>query len=269
MLEIYKNYEHIEFSLNDRVMTVSLNRPERLNAISHELHEELGSVFIDLAKDDAVDVIVLRGNGKAFSAGGDLKAMQEHMQQVGSPGHYMSFSTAKRIVYSLLDLEKPIIAQVHGPCYGLGATIALLCDVVFMAESSSIGDPHVQAGVVAGDGGAVIWPQLVGYARAKEFLMTGDPIPAPRAEQIGLVNHVVADAQLDQAVQSFATRLAAGSQQAIRWTKVSVNIGLRQLAHSILDASLAYELVTMRSPDHAHAITAFSQKMKPNFKRDN
>ncbi|MBN9552184.1 MAG: enoyl-CoA hydratase/isomerase family protein, partial [Alphaproteobacteria bacterium] len=121
--------------------------------------------------------------------------------------------------------------------------------------------------VVAGDGGAVIWPQLIGYARAKEFLMTGNVITAPHAQQIGLVNHMVADAELESAVRSFATQLAAGSQDAIRWTKVSVNIGLRQLAHSVLDASLAYELVTMRSPDHAHAIAAFEQKSVPDFRR--
>ncbi|MBX5210474.1 enoyl-CoA hydratase/isomerase family protein [Rhizobium sp. NZLR11] len=267
MSSISDTYQNIGFALQNRVMTVSLNRPERLNAISHELHEELGRVFIDLAKDDGVDVIILRGNGKAFSAGGDLKGMHAHMLEVGSPGHYMSFSTAKRIVYSLLELEKPIIAQVHGACYGLGATIALLCDVVFMAESATIGDPHVGAGVVAGDGGAIIWPQLVGYARAKEFLMTGNVLSASHAERIGLVNHMVADADLDATVRAFAAQLAEGSQDAIRWTKVSVNIGLRQLAHSILDASLAYELVTMRSADHADAITAFSNKQKPTFRR--
>jgi enoyl-CoA hydratase len=171
----------------------------------------------------------------------------------------------KKIIFGLLDLEKPIIAKVRGPAIGLGCTIALFCDVIFAADTARFADPHVKVGVVAGDGGAVIWPQLVGYARAKEYLMTGDPLTANEAERIGLINHVVPETELDARVDAFAKKLAAGAPQAIKYTKVSVNLGLKQLAHTILDASMAYEMVTFTTKDHREAVASFLEKRKPHF----
>ncbi len=261
----YAQYRNILATREDRILTLTLNRPEHFNSIDHPLHQELANIFYDVARDDETDVVILTGAGKAFCAGGDLKAMKEHADSYGAPGHYLSHVDAKRVIFSLLDLEKPVIAKVNGACMGLGATIALFCDIVYMADHAVIGDPHVRAGVVAGDGGAVIWPQLIGYNRAKEYLMTGDHIKAPAAAQMGLVNHVLPLAELDDAVQAMARRLTDGPQNAIRWTKVSTNIGLRQLAHSILDASMAYETVTLHSATHKEAIDAFTEGRKPRF----
>ena len=171
----------------------------------------------------------------------------------------------KQIVFSLLDCEKPVIAKLNGHATGLGATIALFCDVIFASEKAKIGDPHVCVGFVAGDGGAVIWPQLIGYARAKEFLMTGDLMTAEEAAKIGLINHAVAAADLDARVAEFADRLAAGATKAIRWSKMSANIGLKQLAHSIMDASLAYEAMSNVSADPQEAVNAFREKRAPKF----
>lgn len=259
----YSHYQHIAASRDGRILTLTLNRPEALNAINDALHEELGQIFIDVARDEASDVVILTGAGRAFCAGGDLAEMKANID--AGRGDYMSPVTAKRIIFSMLDLEKPLIARVNGPCMGLGATLALFCDVIFMDEAASIGDPHVRAGVVAGDGGAVIWPQLIGYAKAKEYLMTGDPIPAPEAERMNLINHAVPAAQLDTAVNRFAERLANGPRDAIRWSKTCANIGLKQLAHSIMDASVAYEWQTFRSTDHAEAVNAFVDKRAPRF----
>jgi enoyl-CoA hydratase len=167
---------------------------------------------------------------------------------------------AKQIVFSLLDCEKPVIAKVNGHATGLGATIALFCDVIFASERAKIGDPHVSVGFVAGDGGAVIWPQLVGYARAKEFLMTGDLITARQAAEIGLINYAVAPEKLDETVEAFARKLQSGASKAIRWTKMSVNIGLTQLAHSIM-----YEAQSNRTADHAEAVAAFREGRQPRF----
>jgi len=150
---------------------------------------------------------------------------------------------------------------------GLGATIALFCDVIFAADNAKIGDPHIRVGLVAGDGGAVIWPQLIGYARAKERLMTGDAMSAEEAARIGLINHVVPADELDARVAEFADRLANGATNAIRWSKVSVNIGLKQLAHSIMDTSLSYEWLSSLSADHREAVNAFCEKRKPVFER--
>ncbi|WP_181779264.1 enoyl-CoA hydratase/isomerase family protein [Pseudonocardia pini] len=261
----YTGYQGLAITREGTVLTVALDRPEALNAIDDEMHEELGRVFADVALDDRTRVVVLTGTGRAFSAGGDIKSMLAHAERTGSFGHSIDMATAKRIVFSLLDLEKPVLAKVNGPAMGLGATLALLCDMVYMAESAVLADPHVRAGVVAGDGGAVIWPQLIGYARAKELLMTGDPVDAARAAELGLVNHVTPDSELDEVVAAMARRLAAGPQEAIRWTKVAANLPLKRTMHSVLDASLAYELLTMRSAGHERAVRAFVDGREPQF----
>ena len=260
----YEKYECFRASYQGRVLTLTMNRPDDLNAVNKDMHDELGTVFYDAQMDDDSDVIVLTGAGRAFSAGGDMAMMKRVAD--GSDEPMLRLVDAKRIVFSLLDLEKPIIAAVNGHAMGLGATLALLCDTIFMSSKAKIGDPHVKVGVVAGDGGCVIWPQLVGYARAKEYLMTGDPINAETAEHMGLVNHVTAPEQTLEMAQAFAQRLADGPSAAIRWTKVSANIGLKQLAHSIMDTSLAYEWLTFQTGnDHREAVTAFLEKREPKF----
>lgn len=257
------SYQTIRFARRDRILTIVLNDPSRLNAVSDRMHLELGQVFLDAAKDPESDVVVLTGAGRAFSAGGDIARMQE---VVDDPGSFLAgVSTAKQIVFSLLDLDKPLIAKINGHAVGLGATLALFCDVTFMADNARIGDPHVSIGLVAGDGGAVIWPQLVGFARAKEFLMTGELLDARRAEAIGLVNHCVPAAELDRTVDAFCDKLAAGAMQAVRWTKTMVNIELKRIAHALMDTGLAYEALTAQSRDHAEAVAAFSQKRAPKF----
>jgi enoyl-CoA hydratase len=258
----YSQYERIKTDRRGRILTLTLNRPETLNAVDQRMHDELATIFYDVQFDDQTDVIVLTGAGSAFSAGGDINWLAATAQAGGS-GHLAV--DAKKIVFGLLDLEKPIIARIPGPCVGLGATIALLCDVIYAAESARIGDPHVRVGLVAGDGGAVIWPQLVGYARAKEYLMTGDLLPAHEAERIGLINHAVPDEELDIHVYDLAERLANGATKAIRWTKTAVNIGLKQLAHSVMDASISYEMLTFTTNDHREAVAAFQEKRKPTF----
>jgi enoyl-CoA hydratase len=259
----YDDYKHILFRRRGRVLAVILNRPDRLNAVHGPLHKELSHVFYDVAADPEADVVVLTGAGRAFSAGGDFDWLREMIDDRSAWERCRL--EAKKIIFGLLDCEKPIIAKLNGHAAGLGATMALFCDVIFAAKSARIADPHVLIGLVGGDGGAVIWPQLIGYARAKEYLMTGEPIGAEAAARIGLINHAVEDAELEANVDAFADRLVAGATRAIRYTKTSVNIGLRQLAHSILDASLAYESMTQFSADHQEAVSALKEKRPPKF----
>jgi enoyl-CoA hydratase len=250
-------------AVSDRVGTLTFRRPEKLNAVDALMHTELARVFTDLYLDPDIDVIVVTGAGRAFSAGGDVDWMQT---AIDDPSKFeQTVREAKQIIFSMLDCEKPIIAKVNGHATGLGATIALFCDVIFASENAKIGDPHVSVGFVAGDGGAIIWPQLIGYARAKEMLMTGDLITAMRAAEIGLINYAVPPEVLDEKVDAFAKRLRNGALKAIRWSKVSVNIGLKQLAHSIMDTSLAYEALSNVSADHAEAVAAFKEKRAPKF----
>lgn len=258
----FTRYRTIRHERRDRVLTLILNRPEALNAVDGEMHAELTQVFFDAANDPLSDVIVLTGEGKAFSSGGDIRWMQSIIDE----GFDLTAREAKRIIVSLLDCEKPIIARINGHATGFGATLALFCDIIIAAETAKIGDPHVQVGFTAGDGGAVIWPQLVGYARAKEYLMTGDLMTAVEAARIGLINHSVPSEELDNRVYGLATRLVEGSQVAIRTTKMSINIGLKQLVASIMDACLAYEALSNSSRDHQEAVSAFRERRKPAFR---
>lgn len=259
----YANYRELMFERQGRVLTVALNRPDRLNAIGGTMHEELSRVFYDIARDPDADVVILTGAGEAFSAGGDIEWMQEIIDE---PEKFERVaSEAKGIIFGMLDCDRPIIARLNGAAIGLGATIALFCDVIVAADHARIGDPHVRVGFVAGDGGAVIWPQLVGYPRAKEYLMTGDLMSAAEAERIGLINHVVPTSQLDAKVGEISRKLAFGASKAIRWTKLTMNIGLKQLAHTMMDASLAYESLSNRTADHQEAVRAFREKRKPVF----
>jgi enoyl-CoA hydratase len=256
-------YECLEFHRTGRILTIALNRPDQRNAVNARLHYELSRVFTDAQRDPDSDVIILTGNGSAFCAGGDIDWMQ---LSIDEPTEFeRTAREAKDIVYSQLDLEKPLICKLNGHATGLGASLALLCDIIIACADAKIGDPHVSVGLVAGDGGALIWPQLVGYAKAKKYLLTGELMTATEAERIGLVTDVVPLAQLNDAVDSIAQRLASGATKAIRWSKITTNLPLRQLFHSYFDAGVAYECLSNRTDDHAEAVKAFRERRKPIF----
>jgi enoyl-CoA hydratase/carnithine racemase len=257
-------YETLLLSRQGRLLTIALNRPDVLNAINLKLHEELAEVFAWAARDAHSDVVVLTGAGRAFSAGGEA---QHIANNAAKPELFdEEVRLAKRIVFTILDLDKPLVCRMNGHAVGLGATLALLCDVIFAADSAKIGDPHVAVGLVAGDGGAAIWPQRVGFARAKEYLLTGELLTAQKAEEIGLINHCVPAAGLDQAVAEFCERLLKGATQAIRWTKVITNLELKRIAHAVMDTGLAYEALSQRSEHHREAVQAMLEKRKPVFR---
>ena len=246
-----------------RLLVVTLNRPEALNAVNLELHDELPEALTFAGQDAGSDVILLTGAGKAFSAGGDIA----HMEHNAANPHLFDHEArqAKRMVFALLDVEKPVVCRMNGHAVGLGATIALLCDVIFAAEGAKIGDPHVGIGLVAGDGGAVIWAQRIGLTRAKEYLLTGELLSAQKAAEIGLINHCVPADQLDAAVDTFCRRLLDGAPNAIRWTNALTNMELKRIAGAVMEAGIAYEAVSVRSADHREGIAALKEKRKPNF----
>ena len=244
------------------VATIRIDRPEAFNAVNEQMHEDLANVF-RAAQYDSADVFVLTGTGGAFCAGGDIDWFQE---MIDEPKKFAAIGAdAKAIVMGLLELGKPIISAVNGPAAGLGASIALLCDVVMLSETAKIGDPHVAMGLVAGDGGALIWPQLIGFNRAKEYLMTGDMIPAAEAYRLGLVNHLLAPDYLLPRAYELAERLANGATQSINWTKTIVNMPLRQMAVQAMETAMGYEALTNMSADHQEAVTAFQAKRRPKF----
>lgn len=260
----FNDYRALRFDRDGRILTVTVQRPETRNAIDEVLHEELSRVFLDIDRDDATDIVILTGAGKSFCAGGDLHWLLSMFGDVARTAR--GIRNDRRLQNSMLDLEKPIIAKVRGPAIGLGCSIALYCDFVYATPDAIFADPHVSVGLVAGDGGAVIWPALIGYARARRYLLTGDRVSGTQAAEMGLITEAVAEEQLDATVDAMARRLAGGAVHAIKWTKASINAGLKVVANAVIDRAAAYENVSQLLDDHRIALEAFRDKQKPVFR---
>ena len=256
-------FRTIELSREGRLLRLTFNRPDQLNAVNLDLHDELPEALWFAQGDTGSDLLVITGAGRAFSAGGDIDHIQRNADNPMLFDHEARM--AKRIINTLLDIDKPVVCRLNGHAIGLGATIALMCDIVIGAEGAKIGDPHVGLGLVAGDGGAAIWAARIGLARAKEFLFTGDLLTAQKAAEIGLINTCVPAAELDATVDAFCQKLLNGAMGAIRYTKILTNLELKRVVTAVLDAGIAYESVTVRSADHREGIAALREKRKPNF----
>jgi enoyl-CoA hydratase/carnithine racemase len=258
------DYRALRIDREGLVLRVVIAHPtSELNTVDGLLHGELTRLFREVKREDAARAVLLTGRGRAFSAGGDFHWFRtlndlevlEHLRR-----------DAKQMIWDLLDVELPIVAALNGPAVGLGASLALLCDVIFMADTATIADPHVRVGIVAGDGGTAIWPLVLGPARAKQFLLTGDPVTAAEALAMGLVNRVVAPEALEAEAFAFAARLAAGAPLAVRYTKQAVNKLVKGALNTAFDTATALEIVTFQSEDHREALAALREKRTPVFK---
>jgi len=244
---------HIKIEIDEGIALVVLDRPDRKNAINAAMHRGLELAFHELSCHPDVRVIVLTGAGDAFCAGGDTK------DYGGNPGP-LEILRNRDLPWSIARCEAPIVAAVNGPARGLGASIALLCDVCYMADTASIGDVHTQWGLPAGDGGQVIWPLLVGPNLAKEHLMRGSAIDAPEAERIGLVNRVFAKDDLLAEAMAYARDLAARPPAGVRWTKLAVNKVLIDQLNLTLDFGLAAEYLATHGAKSLDEVKRRSEK---------
>ncbi|MBO4253557.1 enoyl-CoA hydratase/isomerase family protein [Streptomyces griseorubiginosus] len=234
------------------IRLVELNRPEQLNAMSDELHTGLASVWDELAADPEARVIVLTGRGRAFSAGGNLDTMTRVQRDAAF--RQRQVDEARGIITGLVRCPLPVIAAVNGPAVGLGCSLALLSDLVLIADDTYVADPHVQVGLVAGDGGAYVLPLLVGLTRAKELLFLGDRVSAEDAVRLGIANRAVPRDKLMDEAMDLAGRLAALPAQALRETKRAVNRHLEQALDTVMEPALLAERETMHAPDHIAAV---------------
>jgi enoyl-CoA hydratase len=257
-------YQTLRFDRTGRVLTITINLPEKLNAVTRQLHDEMSHVFDDADDDKESDIIVLTGAGKTFCASGDLTWLHNELTEGITP-FVGEVRTMKRSLHSLLDCPKPVIARVNGDAMGFGTSIALLCDVVIAVDTARFADPHVKVGLSAGDGGALIWPQLIGYATAKHYLLTGEPIGALEAQQIGLITFAVSEAEFESYVAKYAERLSRGAQDAIRYTKMTANLPLRQMLPAVFEAGGAYEGLSKHTADYRDGVQAFVEKRRPCF----
>ncbi|WP_394657712.1 enoyl-CoA hydratase/isomerase family protein [uncultured Novosphingobium sp.] len=263
-IDFSKYPESLKLDLTNNVLTITLNNPDFRNAIRPDMDEALTRIFWDADADPEVRVVVLTGAGVSFCAGGDIAAMQQGVDNINN--FVVGIKNGKRFMQAMIDCDKPIISRVHGDAVGLGATLALFADICVASENARFGDPHVKVGLVAGDGGAIIWPKNAGYAAAKYFLLTGDLVGAREAQAMGLIAKVTTEADLDTEVNRIVDKLNNGALASITYTKHVLNIGLRQLFASSVDAGFALETVSSRLPDHREATTAFVEKRKPNFR---
>lgn len=258
-----QTWQRFTFERSGRVLTAFITSDHPVNGVDEPMHDELALVFNALQRDAGSDIIILTAKGKAFCAGGDMEWFED---QIRDQSRFRALAwDAKRIVSSILEMEKPIICRLNGAAAGLGATIALLCDIIIADENARIGDPHVKVGLVAGDGGALIWPQLIGFAKAKELLMTGDLLTAKEAAALGLVNYAVPKDQLDAKVAELVAKLQANPRWAVRWTKSAVNVPLRALCAQIMDASIGWETASNTLADRREAVAAFKEKRAPKL----
>lgn len=259
----YTDFQHIEFEHRPNgVLLMTLNRPEVLNATNDRLHWELTQVWQTIGADPETRVAVVTGKGRAFSAGGDLEMVEANATDPRRLARTVQEATD--LVYNLVNLDKPVVSAINGVAVGAGLVVALLADISIIGENVRFTDGHTKLGVVAGDHAAIVWPLLCGMAKAKYYLLTSEFIDGKEAERIGLVSLCVPMDQVLPRALAVADKLAAGAQQAIRWTKRALNNWLR-MAGPIFDNSMALEMLTFMEDDVREGVAAIREKRAPSF----
>ena len=259
----YSDYTHILFEKRDpNILWITLNRPEVLNAADARLHTEFVELWATIDADPEVNVAVITGAGRGFSAGGDLDWVQSMSKDYDEI--IRTLNEARDLVYNQINCDTPIISAINGPAVGAGLVVALLADISIAAENARLADGHVRMGVAAGDHSAIVWPLLVGMAKAKYYLMTSDFVSGPEAERIGLVSLCVPNDELHAKAMAVATDLATGPRHAIKFTKRALNQWLLQ-AGPIFDHSLALEMLGFFSDDMLAGVEGLRQRKRPTY----
>jgi enoyl-CoA hydratase len=259
----YAHYKSLKFARpRPRILEVILSKPGKLNALDEAGHREFADVWRDIDKDPDTSVVLLRGEGGAFSAGGDF-AMIERMASDWAVRTRV-WKEASDLVYNVINCSKVIVVAIEGPCVGAGLAAAMVADITIAGRKARIIDGHTRLGVAAGDHAAIVWPLLCGMAKSKYYLLTCDPLSGEEAERIGLISKVVDDDKVVAEAMAVAERMAAGPQAALRWTKHALNNWLR-LAGPTFDASLAMEFMGFSGPEVREGVASLQAKRKPAF----
>jgi enoyl-CoA hydratase len=259
------DYKSIRYEIEGQLARLTLNRPELLNAIDDEMHNDLLSVFLEIRGEPEIRAVLFGAEGKAFSAGGDLNEIVSLQGDVAKRTRMCE--TGMRIIHALIDIPVPIVVALHGDAIGLGASIMLGCDIIVASRTARIADPHVKVGLVAGDGGCLFWPASMGLHRAKRYLLTGDLMSAEEAWKFGLVTDLVDTPEESlPAARKIAERIVGLPPIAVRGTKRSLNALLKSRALEVFDLSMAYELQSLGSEDILEAVKAFKEKRKPIYR---
>jgi enoyl-CoA hydratase len=262
MVDAYGDFTHLRFDHPATgVLAVTLDSPG-LNAVDEPMHRELADVWVAVDRDPDTNVVVLQGAGKAFSAGGSFGLIEAVNQSYSA--RLRVLREARDLVFNLINCSKPIVSAIHGAAVGAGLVAGLLADVSVAGRSARIIDGHTRLGVAAGDHAAICWPLLCGMAKAKYYLLTSETLTGEEAERIGLISLCVDDAEVHAVALDVATKLNAGAQPSLRWTKQTLNNWYRAQS-AIFDASLAYEFFGFGGPDAIEGLASHTEKRPPRF----
>lgn len=264
--EKYAKYEHLRIDGPDEfgVIELVIDSPP-MNAVSAVAHAELADIWRDFDRDSEVRAVLLRGEGKAFSVGGSFDLVDDLIDDFDARTRTMR--EARDLVYNVIDCSKPIVSAMQGPAVGAGLVAGVLADVSIAAASAKIVDGHTRLGVAAGDHAAICWPLLCGMAKAKYYLLMCKPLTGEEADRIGLVSMAVADEDLLPTARSVARELADGANEALRFTKISLNNWYRQVAGAIFDASLAWEFYGFAGPEVREGLRSHQERRSPDFRQ--
>jgi enoyl-CoA hydratase len=263
MSDRYKAYTRLGIDRPaERILRITFNRPETYNSVDAETHTQLTHIWRDIDADPDINVVVVTGAGKAFSAGGDFELIKKILDDPVT--RMATWKEARDLVYNVINCNKPIVSAINGVAVGAGLVVGILADVSIAGKSARIVDGHTRLGVAAGDVACVIWPLLCGMAKAKYYLLTCRPVNGQEAERIGLVSLCVEDDALQQTALEIAHELASGAQSAIRWTKYALNNWLR-MAGPTFDASTAFEMLGFTGAEAREGLASHLEKRKPNF----
>jgi enoyl-CoA hydratase len=259
---VYPSYPSLKLDRPaERVLRVTMTRG-RLNAMDYDLHHDISEIWRLIDRDPDVNAVIVTGEGKYFSAGGDFETEKKMLEDFEFLSVMMR--DARELVDGMIACGKPVISAINGPAAGAGLAVALMADISIIARSAKLVDGHARLGVAAGDHAAIIWPLLCGMAKAKYYIMTCDAIDAEEAERMGLVSMCVDDDVLMERALAVATKLAKGAPTALRWTKHAMNGWLRQ-SWPMFEASAAYEMLGFRGPEVREGVSAWIEKREPRF----
>ena len=263
----YADYQALALKRHDHgileiVMGADRSANGKLSTADHRMHRELSTIWTDIDKDPDTRAVIIRGEGKGFSAGGDLGLVEDMARDFNVRARV--WREARDLVYNVINCTKPVVSAMHGPAVGAGLVAGLLADISIATKTARIIDGHTRLGVAAGDHAAIVWPLLCGMAKAKYYLLLCEAVSGEEAERIGLVSLTVDEADLLPRAFEVAEKLAKGSSTAIRWTKYALNNWLR-LAGPTFDSSLALEFMGFSGPDVQEGIASLRGRRAPNF----
>jgi len=259
----YEKYSSLQLRRHpEGILEIIMGAPGKLSTADHAMHGELSTIWRDIDTDAAVRVAIIRGEGKGFSAGGDLQLVEDMAKDFAVRSRV--WREARDLVYNVINCSKPIVSTMRGPAVGAGLVAGILADVSIASKKAKIIDGHTRLGVAAGDHACIVWPLLCGMAKAKYYLLLCEAVDGEEAERIGLVSLCVEDDQLEAKGLEVATKLAEGAQTSIRFTKYALNNWLRMMGPTF-DTSLGLEMLGFLGPEVKEGLASHLEKRKPKF----